>query len=499
MTVAAVDLGSNSFHMIVVEVHGTRRRIVDRLKESVRLAAGLGADGQLDEQSIARALDCLARFGQRLKHLPSTHVRVVGTNTLRQARAVDGFLERARAALGHPIEIIYGVEEARLIYAGVVEDLEAAPRRRLVVDIGGGSTEIVIGDERAPQWVESVPLGAVTHMNRFFPDGHISKSSWERAVLHVHVVLEPIVRAYRAAGWDMAVGASGSIKSILRAGGDDSPEARITPALLKKLGKQVRKAGKVDKLSIDGVSDDRRGIFPGGLAVLTGIFESLGIESMQASDKALREGVIEELIGRLSAHDTRDDGVAAAAASYRVDQEHGQCVAQTAVRLLSSAGVGDAVARQVLRWSAMLHEIGLVIAHRAYHKHGEYLLSNADLRGFSQADQRLMGTLVRLHRGRLRRELIDALPGEWRKTGLAMTLALRLAVILHRGRNPQARPPVAMQIDETRISVTFEAGWLDSRPLTRMDLELESERLDKAGLALNVDEQPTQPELASGG
>ncbi|MDA3919616.1 MAG: Ppx/GppA phosphatase family protein [Salinisphaera sp.] len=487
LTVAAVDLGSNSFHMIVVEFQGGRSRVVDRLKESVRLAGGLQADGRLDPVACDRALACLRRFGERLKPLPGAHVRVVGTNTLRQARSIESFLEQAHQALGHPIEIIYGVEEARLIYAGVVEDLNASPGRRLVIDIGGGSTEIVIGNEDVPQLVESVPLGAVTQMSRFFPSEAITKSGWDAAVLDVQVVLEPIVRAYRASGWDIAIGASGSIKSILRAGGLDGPDAEITPPLLKKLGKQVRKAGKLDKLSIGDMADDRRAIFPGGLAVLTGLFEALGITSMRVSDKALREGVIADLIGRLSAHDSRDDGVAAAADTYRVDREHGLQVADTAVRLLASAGLADTAPRQLLRWSAMLHEIGLAIAHRAYHKHGEYLLANADLRGFSQADQRLMATLVRLHRGRLRRELIDAMPGGWGDIGLALAVCLRLAVILHRGRDPQIMPSVALTITDDCVELVFDEGWLDSRPLTRADLDRESERLAQAGLSLKID------------
>lgn len=497
MTVAAVDLGSNSFHMIVVEVHGTRRRVVDRLKEPVRLAAGLDSEGRLTQQARERALACLARFGERLTQLPSTHVRVVGTNTLRQARGLAGFLERAHEVLGHPIEIIYGVEEARLIYIGVTEDLQAAPRRRLVIDIGGGSTELVIGDDSAPLWTDSVSLGAVTHIGRFFPDGRISRAAWQRAVLDVHVALEPIARAYRATGWDIAVGASGSIKSILRAGGEEDPDARITPALLRKLGKRLLNAGHIDKLSIREISEERRAIFAGGLALLTGIFESLGIESMQVSDKALREGVIDDLIGRLSAHDTRDDGVAEAATSYRVDQAHGQRVAKTADCLLISAGIDDSAARQGLRWSAMLHESGLMIAHRAYHKHGEYLLANADLRGFSQTDQRLMATLVRLHRGRLRRDLIEALPGAWPQVALTMVLALRLAVILHRDRDPQARAPVTLAIEAARVTVTFEHGWLDSRPLTRTDLEHEAARLTQAGLALTIDQGPSEAAVGS--
>ncbi|WP_084188957.1 Ppx/GppA phosphatase family protein [Salinisphaera hydrothermalis] len=504
VTVAAVDLGSNSFHMLVVRSEQGQRRVLDRIKESVRLAGGLSADGRLDEETQQRALDCLARFGQRLAQFDATRVRVVGTNTLRQARGAGQFIARAEAALGHPIEIIYGVEEARLIYAGVAEDLDAGAAQRLVVDIGGGSTELVIG--RGPQAyrAESVALGAVTYTARFFASGKIDKSSWKAAVTEARLALEPLAYDYGELGWDVAIGASGSIKSIARAVGADGPGELITGDALEKLARRLYKAGSVEKLSPDGVSAERRAIFAGGLAVLVGVFESLGIEAMQVSDKALREGVISDLLGRLSAHDSRDDGVDDAARRFVIDREHGRRVADTATRLWRSGHGGDAAdddnglaeAARVLRWAAMLHEIGLVVAHRAYHKHGEYLLDNADIRGFSQADQHLLATIVRLHRGRFRTELIDALPPVWQSRTWDIVLALRIAVILHRGRNPATRPPVTFTHGDKKLTVSIDTEWLAQRPLTRTDLEHEGERLAKAGLTLDLVET-TIPEAAT--
>lgn len=487
-SVAAVDLGSNSFHMLVVRSNGDKPHVVDRLKESVRLAAGLGPDRTLDAAACERALACLERFGQRLRRLPHSHVRVVGTNTLRRARGADEFIRRASEALGHPVEVIYGAEEARLIYGGVVQDMGSEHPRRLVVDIGGGSTELIIGEQAEPKLIESVSLGAVAHMQRFFPGGKLSRKAWQAAVLEVRLTLEPIARAYRAAGWDVAIGASGSVKSILSAAGAQAADGRITPAVLRKLGKAVVRAGQVDKLSIGGVSDDRRAIFPGGLAVLTGIFESLGIEAMVVSEKALREGVIADLLGRLHDRDVRETGVLAASRRYDVDRGQAERVAATAIRLLGDYGdVGTGgVAVRMLRWAALLHEIGLAISHKGYHRHGEYILRNADLQGFSKTDQALLATLVRLHRGRFRSEIIAALPESWRARAQRLAIVLRLAAILHRGRDPDNVPSVRLSTNAQGLHLVCDADWIARRPLTRADLARETEQLARAGIRLTA-------------
>lgn len=487
-TVAAVDLGSNSFHMIVVRADGDVLHVVDRLKESVRLAAGFGEDGTLADDACERALACLRRFGQRLAGLPHDHVRAVGTNTLRRARGAEAFIERAGRALGHPIEIIYGAEEARLIYGGVVQDLGIEQPRRLVVDIGGGSTELIVGEQAEPRLIESVSLGAVVQMQRFFAGGRITRKAWQAAVMDARLTLEPIARAYRDAGWDRAIGSSGSVKSILRAASDAGDGGRITPDALAALGRKVVKAGHVDALTLPGVSGARQAIFPGGLAVLTGIFESLGVEAMAVSNKALREGVIADLLGRLHDRDVREAGVRTAVERYDVDLAQAERVAATAIRLLGEAGPSRAggFARRMLRWAALLHEIGLAISHKGYHKHGEYIVRNADLQGFSRSDQALLATLVRLHRGRFRADLIEALPGDWRDQVQRLAVVLRLAVILHRGRDPAPVPPVRLLADGKTCRLLCDADWLAERPLTRADLAREAELLFRTGIALET-------------
>lgn len=487
-TVAAVDLGSNSFHMIVVRDDGGKLHVVDRLKESVRLAAGLTEDRTLDAEACERALACLERFGQRLRGLDHGHVRAVGTNTLRRAQGADDFIERASAALGHPVEVIYGAEEARLIYGGVIQDLGDEWPRRLVVDIGGGSTELIIGEHAEPKLVESVSLGAVVQMRRFFADGKITRKAWQAAIMDARLTLEPIARAYRESGWDIAVGASGSVKSILRAAGVSDTQEIITPLSLRELGRDVVKAGRVDKLALPDVSEDRRAIFPGGLAVLTGIFESLEIESMRVSDKALREGVVADLLGRLHDRDAREDGVVSASRRYDVDHGQGERVAATAIRLLGHVDAADdptsGMAVRLLRWAALLHEIGLAISHKGYHKHGEYILRHADLQGFSRADQAILAALVRLHRGRFRSDVIQTLPSVWRESAERLAIVLRLAVILHRGRNPQTIPPARLHTTKRGIELVCDSEWLESRPLTRADLAREAELLGRAGIRL---------------
>ena len=391
-TYAAVDLGSNSFHMIVAREQEGQLHIVDRLREMVRLSAGLDAAKCLSEDAQNRALECLQRFGQRVSDIPQGKLRAVGTNTLRSAHNSRAFLTKAEQALGHPIEIISGMEEARLIYLGVAHSLAADESKRLVVDIGGGSTEVIIGEGFAPMCMESLYMGCVSMTMRFFADGKITSQAWKRAEIAALVELEPIVTLYRQVGWDKAIGASGTIKAVrnvVQAMG--WCENGISAAAMKKLVSALKKAGSFDKIKLSGLSEDRRPVFAGGVAVLNGVFKALQIEHMEVSDGALREGLLHDLLGRIHHQDVRGLSVAAVTKRFQLDLAQAARVEDTVKQLLSQVAkdwhLDINEDSQWLSWATQLNELGLNIAHSHHHKHGAYIVQNGDLSGFSQQGQ----------------------------------------------------------------------------------------------------------------
>ncbi len=490
--IAAVDLGSNSFHMLVARAHGADLQVIDRLREPVRMAAGVGIDKRLDPEAAARALACLQRFGQRLRGIPPERVRAVGTNTMRKLRNSGDFHAQAETALGHAIEVISGIEEARLVYGGVTHGMGLTRPRRLVVDIGGGSTELIIGHGAEPQLMESVALGCVVHTQRFFEDGAISAARFRRARLAACVELEFLERRYRKRGWDVAIGSSGTVRGIWRVvmaqGWSDQ---HITRAGIDNAVELVLSRGHIDEIDFPGLREDRRPVFVGGLAVLAGIFDSLGIESMETSERALREGLVYDLIGRLSNHDVRDESVQVMARRYAVDLRHAGELAGTALRILDQVakpwGLDARSSAQLLNWAAQLHEVGLVITHNAYHKHSEYILRHSDLQGFSQTDQKLLAALVRLHRGRFAMEVLDEVPTLWVEPLKRMAMILRLAYLLHRSRMPALKPPLRVSANRRGYELAFtQKRWLDRHPLTQADLERESELLESAQFRLKL-------------
>lgn len=490
--VAAVDLGSNSFHMIVGRVEAGQVQIVDRLREPVRLAAGLDADRRLTPQAAQRALDCLARFGQRLRGLPRGAVRAVGTNTLRQLHDGEAFLRAASAALGHPVEVIAGREEARLVYLGVAHGLAAGEERRLVVDIGGGSTELIIGQRFEPATRESLYMGCVGMSQRFFGGGQVTEQAMDGAMLACGLELRPVKTGFRAAHWDTAVGSSGTIKSvgeIVRLAGwsDDG----ITRSSLKKLRRALVAAGHVDRLQMAGLTDDRRPVFAGGVAVLSAVFKALDIDRMLVSDLALREGLLYELLGHIrDEEDVRDRTVESLLRRYDIDRAHAARVQGTAAALHAQAGgTGWSLecreAGALLGWAARLHEIGLAISHNQFQKHGAYILANADLPGFSQQQQAILAAVVRGHRRKLPAEVFDALPEATRECARRLCVLLRLAVLLHRGRSGTVQPGVRLATTGQALTIAFPDGWLEHRPLTRFELEEEAAFLRAGGFSLS--------------
>lgn len=490
--VAAVDLGSNSFHMLVARPQGREMVVIDRLRESVRLGAGLDARKRLSPAAAERALDCLERFGQRLRDIPRGRARVVGTNTLRRMRGGQDFLAAAGRALGHPVEVISGVEEARLIYGGVIHGMGDEQPNRLVIDIGGGSTEAIIGELARPRLLESLRMGCVSHTQTHFADGKITAKRFGRARLAARVELEWMEQPYRDTGWDVCIGASGTVRAIAKViAAQGWGEGGITPDTLEQCIQLVVDAGHIDKLTFDGLREDRQPIFAGGLAVLAGLFDGLGIARMEVSDRALREGVIYDLLGRLSDRDAREAAVLGLKLRFQVDEAHARRVRDTGLGLLRGIaegwGLDDPDCFRLMVWAAELHEVGISIAHASYHKHGEYLLRHADLEGFSQTNQRLLAALVRLHRGKFRTATLDDLPEAWRERIRRLSMLLRLAVIFHRGRGQEPAPSVSLAADGDALCLQFEAGWLDQHPLTRADLEREQTVLKAGGAVLRLD------------
>ena len=507
---AALDLGSNSFHLIVAHYRGNpsaerlenggRLQVVDRHKEMVRLAAGLTANNELSGAAAKRALACLDRLGQRIRHLPSGHVRVVGTNTLRRARQSEAFITAAERALGHEIEIVSGREEARLIYLGVSHSLESVDddESRLVVDIGGGSTEIILGTRFQPRLTESLYMGCVSMSARFFPRGKVTPEGFADAESAARQELEAVEHIYRVRGWDTAIGASGTAIAVHDAILELTGARGITRQGLAILKDRLLAVRHADALELEAVGDERAPVFPGGLAILRAIFDALGIDVMTVSDGALREGLLHDLLGRVYAQDIRETTVDDLLVRYHIDVDHARRVAATAAKMLEQASweapdpvrppsegrfSGQRGGGQLLRWGAMLHEIGMDIAHSQYHKHGGYLLDNMDLPGFSRTEQHSLSALVRAHRRKFPVDELRRAPDL-----VELCILLRLAVVLHRGRMavPLPRFTLAVLNGGREIRLAFPAKWLASHPLTQLDLEQEADYLAAIPMRLTV-------------
>ena len=486
---AGVDLGSNSFHMIVANYSEGRLQIIDRIKDMVRLASGLDERRCLDKASMERAILCLERFGQRIREIPRVNVRAVGTNTLRQARNGNAFLEQARRALGNPIEIIAGREEARLIFLGVAHSVYNETDKRLVVDIGGGSTELIIGRGFNPYYTVSLYMGCVGVSERFFPGGEISARRMRRAILFARQELEGVEATYRKMGWDAAIGASGTIMSI-----NDAltlhnwSSGTITNAGLSALRDHLVAAGSVDKLQIQGLSERRKPVFAGGVAILSAVFDALEVDRMTVSDGALREGLLYDLIGRVHNEDERDKTIVDLAQRYGADPEQAKRVAAAASVLFDEVKTAwkldDQADRKLLDWAARVHEIGISIAHAQYHRHGAYVLTYSDLPGFSREDQVSLAVLVRLHRRKFQLQELEQVPLPDQQRMKHLCILLRLAVLLHRSRSYAALPPLQVDTDGERLHLRFPEGWLKDHPLTLTDLESERELLNGTGVDL---------------
>lgn len=488
--IAAVDLGSNSFRLQVGRVVDDQIYPLDTLKESVRLASGLTAEKLLDEPAQQRALEALRRFGERLRGFAPESVRVVATNTLRVAKNAQAFIPLAEAALGFPIEVIGGREEARLIYIGAAHALPLAAHQRLVVDIGGGSTEFIIGTKLDPLVMESLFMGCVSYTLRFFPGGKVDRKRFADAQLSAAREIQTIARDFRRAGWSEAAASSGTARAIADVLEDNglNPNAQIgiTRTGLDRLRALLIRAGSAENLKLSGLPTDRLPVFAGGIAIMAAVFDELAIERMTYSDGALRLGVLYDLLGRFHHQDMRDATVAQFRRRYQVDRRQAERVEQTALALLDQLIHIDSPEHEsevrYLRWAAALHEIGISIAHGGFHKHGAYIVSNADMPGFSKQDQERLAILILGQRGKL--EKLPATPtadARWR-----LIFCLRAAVLLHRSRDDEPLPRVVVKSAGSGFALELPADWLHANPLSAATLADEAKLWQRVGAPLRV-------------
>ena len=488
--IAAVDLGSNSFRLQIGRVVDDQIYPLDTLKESVRLASGLTFEKQLDAPAQQRALDALRRFGERLRGFAPDAVRCVATNTLRVAKNARAFLPLAETALGFPIEVIAGREEARLIYVGAAHALPSSEHKRLVVDIGGGSTEFIIGRKHDPIVLESLFMGCVSYSQRHFPDGRVDRKRFSSAVLAAAREVQSIAQDYRRVGWTLAAASSGTARAIadlLDANGLNPPGViGISREGLGRLQALLIRAGGVENLKLAGLRADRIPVLPGGMAIMAAVFAELDIGHMIYSDGALRLGVLYDLLGRFHHHDMRNATVSQFMRRYQVDTRQAARVERTALALLGQLLAVDAVEHEgnvrFLRWAVALHEIGISIAHGGLHKHGAYIVSFADMPGFSKQDQDRLAWLLLGQRGKL--EKLAPLPGS--DVSCLLVLCLRLAVLLHRSRDEVPLPPISLRRTALGFIVEVAGSWLHDNPLSAAALADESLSWSRIGVTLRI-------------
>ena len=498
--IAAADIGSNSFHLVVARYTHGDLRVIDRLRESVQLAAGLRKDGSLTPERRDLAFKCLSQFGQRLASLDPSHVRAVATNAIRQLSHPQAFLMPAETALGHPIEVVSGREEARLIYQGVVHGLPSSNKKRLVVDIGGGSTEFIISRGHEALERESLQVGCIASTLRFFEDGRITQRRWNQAKSEIAVELQQFGANFRDRGWSEAVGSSGTMKAIgaiVQANGWS--ELGISAAALMRLREALIAAGNSNQLNLPGLSSDRVGVIAGGVAILDAVFSTFGLQQMNVCETAMREGLLYEMLGRAQHIDSRNASISALAERNGVDEAQAARVADTAMRLFAGASKGwnlDAQAQEMLGWCAHTHEIGLAIAHSQHQAHGAYIMAQSDLAGFSRQEQQQLAAILRSHRRKPDASGLSGLPPRMQPTTQRLTSLLRLAVLLHRARSDEAIPEFRVVAEDNVLTLELPARWIESHPLTRVDLEQERDYHKQIGIKLVVSKSAPQASAA---
>ncbi|KMK52165.1 exopolyphosphatase [[Actinobacillus] muris] len=489
---AAIDLGSNSFHMIVARIVNGSIQILSRIKRRVRLAEGLDDNHVLSQAAIDRGVACLGLFAKRLQGFSADNVKVVGTYTLRRAVNNQAFLAQAAKVFPYPIEIITGQEEARLIYSGV-SHTQPERGRKLVIDIGGGSTEMSIGDEFTPLRAESRHMGCVSFAKRFFPNGQLTEAHFDAAYQSAMEKIEDLGWEYRELGWQHVLGSSGTIKTVSKVLMENGyRDGLITEARLQDLVERCLTFRSLKAIQLKGLLEERADVLVPGIAILLALFRTFQIQSMRYSDGALREGVMYGLEQRFQVGDIRQRTAEALAKQFNIDQQQANRVRETALKLFAQVKTWKNKTqinelRSMLKWASLLHEVGISINHNGVHRHSAYIIVNRDLPGFDTEQQNLLANLMRFHLKNFKRSDLRGTSRFHHRDILTLLRLFRLAVLLNRSRQATvAANQLSLSIEDKVWQLQFEPDFLSQNPLVLADLDEEAQYLQPLGLTLNV-------------
>jgi exopolyphosphatase/guanosine-5'-triphosphate,3'-diphosphate pyrophosphatase len=488
--IAALDIGSNSFHLVVARVVAGSVQILHRVKQKVRLADGLDNDFILSEEAQERGLRSLEVISESLQGFEPESVRIVATYTLRKANNTRAFIKAAKKVLPYPIEVISGAEEARLIYQGVAHT-NHDNGKRLVIDIGGGSTEFIIGETFDAKLLRSLQMGCVSYTQRFFKNGELTPKAFKKAITAAQQELEMIDDKFNRLGWNTCIGCSGTIRTIIELAqrlDSTNRENHVSLSDLQTLIELCCAAGTSDKLQLEGMTEDRQPVFAAGLAILTGVFRSLQINEMEYSPAALREGVLYEMEEQLTHPDIRQRSAESLATRYDVDIDQAKRVLATTMEIYQSCKkawqIEHRELKDMLGWAALLHEVGLQINTRGIQRHSGYILQNLDLPGFNQESQNLLATMVRFHRKKIRSNDIPEFYQHQSEQVNALLVILRLGVLLNIKRQDDILPEIKASAENNTLKLSFPKNWLDAKPIFRADLECEAVYIQALGLEL---------------
>lgn len=492
---AGVDLGSNSFHLVVSRLEHGELRQLDQLKEMVRLAGGVDSKGHLSVEVEERALACLARFSERIRGIPESHIRAVGTQTFRRLKHAERFHAAAESSLGCAIDVISGREEARLVYRGVWQGMSNQAIPKLILDVGGGSTEIVTGQGEQPTLTESLPIGCVGMTLKYFEEGKITPKRWNRGKQKIMADAQALVSQVKQFPWEQAIGSSGTARALVTISEHlpNNQALGLTRSTLDHIRDQILSAGHISRVTLPGLSERRQPVIAGGTLIFDALMQAFGIERLVASPFALREGLLYDLIERLDPtlrhHNPRQQTVTAMMERYQCDVSQARRVTEWALMGFDAVAEEWSLspqARELLEVSCRLHEVGLSIAHEQYQLHSGYILAHADMPGFSNTEQQVMACLANLQRAKPNRELINHLPKRLQIITVRLLMLMRLAVALSRPRADDRPHEVCWQANIRGLTLALPEQWLNDHPLTHRDLLVETEQAQRLDQVLSI-------------